>query len=45
MEVEKEEGAEKKASKRIVATWHPYGTAPDGKYLRYTICHYTLYCK
>jgi hypothetical protein len=31
-EVEPEEGGEKKASKRIVATWHPYGTAPDGTY-------------
>ena len=31
-EVEVEEGGEKKASKRIVATWHPYGTASDGKY-------------
>ena len=48
MEVEKEEGAEKKASKRIVATWHPYGTAPDGKYLHYTIsyffCYYFYHC-
>ena len=30
-EVGVEEGGEKKASKRIVATWHPYGTALDGK--------------
>lgn len=29
-EAEPEEGGEKKASKRVVATWHPYGTAPDG---------------
>ena len=31
--VEVEEGGEKKASKRVVATWHPYGTALDGPYI------------
>jgi hypothetical protein len=40
-EVEPEEGGEKKASKRIVATWHPYGTAPDGTHaltIRWQLC-------
>ena len=42
-----EDDANKKASKRVVATWHPYGTAPDGAYLRshLIMCsHFSILC-
>ena len=44
--IEPEEGGEKKASKRIIADWYAYGTAPEGTYVHCcTVPYYTiLYC-